>query len=231
MKSTSEQENAVCDLRPDARQPHQFVTRRHDGERVQPRQIDLAPCHHLSRAKKIRCAKAHPAVAQFAFAAERERGAIRKREGGGAARRRGHAFAEPLTEQRDDLLDLHDLLGRGEDERGETFPRVLPEQTQAAAVGDGGPHRLVVGKSFQHRAEVRPGLQIIFQPRPVGDRRGGHGENSTVARLEPHPVWPDDSLPAAVARLPAKRLTGRERGREVVVPDGQENLAREGGHD
>src|SRR5439155_1272739 len=36
---------------------------------------------------------------------------------------------------------------------------------------------------------------------------------------QPHPARPDDSLPPAFAQLPAERLAGSQRGREVVVAD------------
>src|SRR5207302_11497494 len=38
---------------------------------------------------------------------------------------------------------------------------------------------------------------------------------------QPHPARPDDSLPPAFAQLPAERLAGSQRGRQVVVADGK----------
>ena len=49
----------------------------------------------------------------------------------------GDRFAEALAQQRHDLPDLHDLFGRGQNERRQAFPRVLAQHAQSAARGDG----------------------------------------------------------------------------------------------
>ena len=139
---------------------------------------------------------------------------------GATADSRYERLAEPFAEQGDDLPDLDDLFGRGQNERRETFPRLLPQHAQSAARGHGIAHRRVVGKSFEHGGQIRFGLQIIAQPLPVGDRPGGFGANAVARLCQAHPMLADDADPGIVAgsasgrpgRSPASR-PDRNRGR------------------
>ena len=63
-------------------------------------------------------------------------------------------LTEPLAQQRDDLLDLHNLLRGGADEGEEAFPRLLSQQSQARTRGDGGAHGRVVGEGGEDGGQV-----------------------------------------------------------------------------
>ena len=63
----------------------------------------------------------------------------RETEGGWMAGQHGNPFSVTFTEQGDDLPDLDDLLVGGQDEGGQAFPGILPQETQPAAGGDRRP--------------------------------------------------------------------------------------------
>ena len=107
----------------------------------------------------------------------------------------GNRLSVPLAQQRDHLPDLHDLLGRREDERREAFPVILPKQTQAGEGGDGVAHRFVVGKCGEHLAKVNLQLQIFLEPRPVADRLGHLGGDAVLGRAQPNPAATDHAFP------------------------------------
>src|SRR5206468_7910428 len=88
-----------------------------------------------------------------------------------------YLFTELFTQSGDDLLYLHDLLGGGENERRQAFPRVLSHQTQPAAGRDGQTHRLVVGKSPQNIGQIESDLQIVREPAPIVHRLGSFGDD------------------------------------------------------
>ena len=124
------------------------------------------------------------------------------------------------------MPDLDDLLGRGQDERRETFPRLLPQQAQSAAGGDGAPHRLVVGKSFEHGGQIGFGLEKIAEPLPVGNRRGGFGADAVARLRQPDKMFSDNAFPRISILPPAENLAGVERRGQIVIADGQECFHR-----
>ena len=131
-------------------------------------------------------------------------------------------FAKSFAEQGDDLPDLDDLFGRGQNERRETFPRVLPQHAQSATRGHRIAHRRVIGKSFEHGGQIRFGLQIVAQPLPVGDRPGGFGANAVAPLCQAHPMPADDAGPGIIAGLPAEGLAGVQRRGQIVIANAEE---------
>ncbi len=83
-----------------------------------------------------------------------------------------HRLAAAPAERVDDLADLEDLLGGGENKRGEAFPGVLPQQAQAAAGGHCGLHRRILGEGSQHILKREFELKVIDQPAPIAHRFG-----------------------------------------------------------
>ena len=137
----------------------------------------------------------------------------------------GDEFAKVLAEQGDDLADLHNLLGGGEDEGGETFPRVLPEQAESTAMSDGGTHGRVIGEGLENGGEIYLGLEEVPEKIPISYGRMGGGVKSISGLGEAQGVSSDDTMPGVVHALPAEGLAGIECGGEIVVADGEQDFS------
>ena len=141
---------------------------------------------------------------------------------------RNYRFAKSFAQQRNNLPDLDDLFGRGQDERCETFPRILAQHAQSAARGDRAPHRHIVGKCFEHRPQIHFSLQVIAQPLPISDRPGSFGENAIRRSPQPHGIFPNHAGPKIGTRgrairipLPTEDLAGIERRRQIIIVSGE----------
>ena len=192
--NASKEQHAVGDLWANAAQLHQFFTSLVGGHSRQSPPVDFFVENVACCCEQVWCAKAKFALAQFFFAARCDCLDSRKHKcrivAAGSNR-----LSVPLAQQRDHLPDLHDLLGRREDERREAFPVILPKQTQARESGDGVAHRFVVRKCGEHLVEVNLQLQIFLEPRPVADRLGHLGGDAVLGRAQPNPAATNHAFP------------------------------------
>src|SRR5206468_10310013 len=103
----------------------------------QPVEIQSAAGNHLCRPAQIRGAKTHYARPQFGLASRGNTAGQRKTINRLMILWNNYLFTELLTQPGDDLLNLNDPFGGGENERRQAFPRVLSHQSQPAASRDG----------------------------------------------------------------------------------------------
>lgn len=169
--------------------------------------------------EQVRGPKAHAAFAEEGFVGGGHLRRRRKAISGRVRRGSHHRVAEPAAELFDDLLDLDDLLGRGEEEGSQALPRILAEEAEPGAGANRGEERFIVGEGRKHGLEVRGYLQVMGQPIPVRHRDSGAGLDSRRGGPERYPVAADDSGPEFLLLAPAERLAGTQRGVEVVVDD------------
>ena len=130
------------------------------------------------------------------------------------SRRDRYRLTVALAQRADDLPDLHDLLRGGENERCQTFPRVLPQQPQTATrFHRRAQMRIVAGKRGQHRAQVHVGLEKLLEPRPFALRfRGAYRRwlSSDCRRLTQRPpTTPTQLFRIAPRRTPGPRSSSR----------------------
>src|SRR5262249_38305866 len=100
---------------------------------------------HPGCSEQVRCAKTHLARAQLDFAELRQTFGWGESIGGRLWQRCPNWFAKTRAEQGDDLLNLHDLLRRRENEGRQALPRILPQQPEAHAT-PGPPAELFQGR-------------------------------------------------------------------------------------
>src|SRR5437016_3229306 len=130
LKSVGKQQNAIGNLSAHTRQPNQRISRFADRQGRKQGQSHRAVCNHFRRRAQIGRAKTHFASPQFGFASRGNATGQRKTINRRMILWNKYLFTEPLAQPGDDLLNLHDLLAGGENERRQAFPRVLSHQPQ-----------------------------------------------------------------------------------------------------
>src|SRR6266478_8115179 len=103
-----------------------------DGELVEAGRVELSTGDRARGSQQIRRAESHFAGSQLGFRSTRQaRGSWKCMDR--SERRRGEErLAEAGAQQRNDLLNLDNLLCRRENKRGEAFPWVLAQKAQSA---------------------------------------------------------------------------------------------------
>ena len=160
-----------------------------------------------------------PLAAGVGLGGARQAGRGREGKSRRRARRHGQRPAVTFAQHGDNLPELHDLPGGGQDEGSQAFPRVLAQQSQAAASGNRRAHGLVIRKGAQHLAQVSGQLQVMRQPIPVGNGLRCLRPKPARTGIEPDPAAANHADPDRVAPLPAKGLAASERGGQIVVAE------------
>src|SRR5437660_12140241 len=124
------------------------------------------------------------------------------------ARRNGQRSAEFAAEKADDLLDLHNLFRRGENERGEAFPGILSQQPQPATMRDACTHRFVIREGRENGIEINFRLQISGEPMPALNGDSSFCRNAGWRLLQPDPLLANDTFPRTFDKPPSKSLAG-----------------------
>lgn len=187
--------------------------------------IELTGSDSLSRLEKVGRPESHFAGAQFSFGALTEAEGGGKGEGWRCAIRDGNLLAVLGAEKLDDLLDLDDLLGRGENKRRETFPGRLAEQTQSTAGLGGYLHRSIIWKRGEDPGEIDVRLEVMAEPVPVAGWRGCFGGDTRGNRMQADPMLTNDTFPGIVVEAPAKGLARTKRCLQVIIASSAEDVA------
>ena len=116
LKTVGEEQGAVGDLVTDTAQAHQRFASRIHIEVTERFQIQFTRSNATRGGEQAGRAKAHLAGAQFRFSRGCQAFNRRERTSEERAGRGEEWFTKPFAEQGDDLLNLNDLLGRGENE-------------------------------------------------------------------------------------------------------------------
>ena len=97
-----------------------------DGKLVQAGRIEFPTGDRARGGQQVRRAKSHLTGTQLGFRRPRQARSSWKSMDWSEGRRGEQRLAKAGAQQRNDLLNLDDLFGRRENERGQAFPRVLP---------------------------------------------------------------------------------------------------------
>src|SRR5579859_4494241 len=139
LAAEGKQQDAIAYLSANTFELEQFGAGRFERHLPQGTQIKLALSDAAGRAEQEGCAKSHFTRAQLRFGQASQSPGSWKDMRGRLVRSDRHRSAIPAAQQRNDLPDLNNLFGRGQDKRGQALPRILTEQAQSAARG----HRIV----------------------------------------------------------------------------------------
>ena len=185
-------------------------------------QIQASLHHPTSRIQNVRSAEPQFAIPQRSFAGRGNRGSRRKRPIQNGTRRHRHLMPPTLTQERHDLPNLDDLLGRRTNEARQAFPRFLTQQPKPTTPGHGRTQRGVVREGSQDRFQHFAGRQMMPQPESL--RRPFHPRHRQTARcsLHPSPSVSDHRLPPCPRTNPAERLTAFQGRLQIIVGHGPE---------
>ena len=218
VESAGEQERAVGDFLTDAGQVYQFFQGAVVFHRAQGVEVELAAVNHAGGGEEVFRPEAEFAVPELLVRGAGDGGNGRESVVLGVDR-----LAEPLGQQMDDLADLNDLFRRTGDERGETFPRFLADDAQAAMVAGGLVEQGVAGKGFedfwQGNVEGEVALDGNGGWLMVNGRWGNDVPFKRVVILPhaPNFLADDADEPAIGVALPAKGLAAFQRGGERKI--------------
>lgn len=219
VKTDGEQEDAVGDLAADPAKANQVGAGCGQGQGGEAVQAELASGNGACGGEEVGSTKPGFAGAEVGFGGGGQLG------GGGEGKRRrmtgrdGEGVAEALGEGFDDLADLDDLFGGGEDEGGEAFPGILAEEPEAGAGADGGAQGRVRGETVENGLEVAVELEVMGEPGPVGLGNGRFGAEPAAVGMQADPASGDDAFPGMSAAVPTKGLAGVEGQIEGVLAD------------
>src|SRR6266567_59806 len=99
-----------------------------DGKLSQAGRGEFSTGDRARGGQQVRRAESHLAGAQFGFCSARQASRSWKSMDRSEGQRGEQRLAKAGAEQRNDLLNLDNLLSRREDERGEAFPWILAQE-------------------------------------------------------------------------------------------------------